>query len=179
VRAGANPFFRKVALYRSSIEALCVTFFDPPPQAGASVIGGAALLVAADLAGIDVLGAWMADFGKPSQALPTALVGTRDITFFSKVPVNASAFSITTGIVYSTPDDLLAGTESSRWCYVAIPDASSVSRHIDLGGKKGVEQPVYEDLAKVPAADLSDLGVTREELLRLARSSCKFEGYLG
>lgn len=146
----------------------------------ACVIAGCSVIVADDLIGLSVLSTWFEKFqARPAAPLPATLVGTKDITFFAHVPIKNSEAEITTGVQYATPEDLLTGSEQKRWCYTFVPDEGVVSRRVDLGAKEGKAAPSYEALAGVTAADFAALGVTREELVRLARASCKFEGNLG
>ena len=95
------------------------------------------------------------------------------VTLFDKAPVQGSNLEVHTGIEYASVPDLLAGKETTRWCYVIVGGRSGFPRQVELGRQVGTSAPVYNDLKRgADDALANDLSVNA--LSSIARSHCRF-----
>lgn len=96
-----------------------------------------------------------------------------DINLFFKTPIEGTDLFVTTGVAFSSPENLSQSRASSYWCYVNY-NADIVSNRLDLGSRQGDAPPVYTTGAQIPDAAVRDIGIDRYKLSGIAMSHCKF-----
>ena len=131
-----------------------------------------------------LFGEWSADSwcppGRKSENCPalddfeSALEDANDFTFFRSVPVEDTDLKVQTGIRFATARDVVSGKAASQWCYVSIP-LGGISQQIELATQSADEPPIYAELASLDASAVAGSGLDVEELMRLARSHCRFD----
>lgn len=138
---------------------------------------GALVLIAMDLLGASFIEKLKFVTGAHDQkpSVEKALEGTKDITFFKSVKVEGKPFAIMMGITFATAEDMRAGKQKSRWCYITVlPVEGGMLRQIELATQQGAKQPEYSDLSKYAASELAVLGETAQSLADIARKHCVF-----
>lgn len=148
----------------------------------ASLVAIAAAVGTMTIMAIDLLGAnfieklkFVTEAQDRKPSVEKALEGTKDITFFKSVRVEGKNFSIMMGITFATAEDMRAGKQKSRWCYITVrPVEGGMLRQIELATQQGARQPEYSDLSKYAASELAVLGETAQSLADIARQHCVF-----
>jgi hypothetical protein len=139
---------------------------------------GIGALIAFDIAGSDLMArAWNGLTTPPADPLASAIEGTSDITFFVNEPIEGTRFKVTTGFVFSTPEDLAGGRPTTSWCYINAAVNGRLPRHISLMNRRGSGPAVLAEIEDYDTAELGDLGLTKAQLRTLAHSHCRFEDW--
>lgn len=102
-----------------------------------------------------------------------ALSEAYDFTFFRQAEIAQTGHVVQTGIRFATARDVISGTPVAMWCYVQLADGP-ISTQIDLATKSAYDAPSYASLLSLDESVLAGSGLSREMLLRVARSHCQF-----
>ena len=92
---------------------------------------------------------------------------------FNSTPIEGTGLSVTTGVEFTTANDVLTASPARYWCYISY-GSGVISSRLDLGVQEGPSTPAYADLGDIPPESLARLGLGTERLVLLARSHCQF-----
>lgn len=133
-----------------------------------------------------ILGDWQAEHWCPSgrnskectqvNAFEEVFSDVDNFNFFKSNPIDGTALIVTTGVEFTTADDVLSATTARHWCYISY-GSGTISSRLDLGTQTGHAAPVYANLGDISDERLSDIGLSANRLRAIAHSHCQF-GFL-
>lgn len=126
-----------------------------------SFVAGVGTLIAMDMFGAERIASF---FEKIATSFSrnvdlSELEKARGFSFFTKVPVSEKGLVVTTGVEFTTYQDLLSGHESHRWCYTALGRDGQIPRHVALGNQKRGKAPTYVNPSEFASDELAAVGL--------------------